>query len=717
MLAFGRFYVVMATVAVSVMIQTDHTNNAEPPPVRALVIPPDGRRPESPQAKARILRKERDQTDFYGDPLPPSAVARLGTERFRHGSAYNKTLAWVPGVQVIASGAGESLRFWDAATGKLLWEIVSPDPIFREFAFSPDGSQIISAGQLKDHFGSFTRIWDAGTGQEIRTVKWVFQGRPPSWIRWAVDWNIMVNYDGRHVSVWDLTNGLELRTSALTNETVDTVALSPDRKTVALAEEQNSRIYLWEWETDQAPRKLSYPGARCSKHLAFSPDSKTLASYDQRSGVVRLWDVANGRVVHKLTPQTETPEYFPLSFSPDGKSLVGTSWDSAKAKGAICFWDAASGKPTRQLDDGGAGIGSPKFSSDGRYLATVSWGGIRVWDIETGKEIGDAEAPHRGRISFVAAAGEVVATCSEDGTARLWHGKSGRPSHLLGRKAEPIALALSSDARWVAMLTMDNFLHVWDVGTGKQRYQLAGHGELNYGGALAFASDGKQLLSWGKDHCLRRWDLTTGKAVAETSLEPIAPPFPKDRLRAAFLGPERAAFSPDAKVLVWCIAKNVYVIDVATCKVARTIAPAAGAVVGLAVSPKNRFLAASAWSASGQTVLPNGKVLNSPHRNHPVFLWDLSTGKLVKQINLPDGGAGPVGFSPDGKILAAGVDRPQGPIRLWNLETDAELRPLTGLRDGVASLAFTPDSRRLISGTRATFALVWDLSRLDASKP
>src|SRR5271155_2795029 len=60
--------------------------------------------------------------DAYGDPLPPGALFRLGTQRLRHGAI--TSLAWSPDGKWVASAAGlgnvNSARVWDAATGKLV---------------------------------------------------------------------------------------------------------------------------------------------------------------------------------------------------------------------------------------------------------------------------------------------------------------------------------------------------------------------------------------------------------------------------------------------------------------------------------------------------------------------------------------------------------------------------------------------------------------------
>jgi len=196
----------------------------------------------------------------------------------------------------------------------------------------------------------------------------------------------------------------------------------------------------------------------------------------------------------------------------------------------------------------------------------------------------------------------------------------------------------------------------------KQIYKLAGHGIGGGRRAVRFTPDGKRFLSWGDDFYLRIWDVTTGKALVEHAIRPTGVKVPdedaEERDRELFFSLGESVFSSDGKRFVLNVGKSFHVFDTATGKELRQIANEGSHVISLTISPDSKFLLASAWSKGVQTRLPDGRVRFSSAQDHPVCLWDLSSGKLLQHIVLPEGGAGPVAFSPDGRVFAVGTDRP-----------------------------------------------------------
>src|SRR5262249_19109265 len=72
-----------------------------------------GAQPPQPKADER-----KPKTDFYGDPLPPGAIARLGTVRLRQGGQV-ECMAFAPdGKTLLTGGGAETAVLWDVKTGK-----------------------------------------------------------------------------------------------------------------------------------------------------------------------------------------------------------------------------------------------------------------------------------------------------------------------------------------------------------------------------------------------------------------------------------------------------------------------------------------------------------------------------------------------------------------------------------------------------------------------
>ena len=118
--------------------------------------------------------------------------------------------------------------------------------------------------------------------------------------------------------------------------------------------------------------------------------------------------------------------------------------------------------------------------------------------------------------------GRLLASGSEDGTARVWdattgdlvrvlegHGKRTGFQQRGGFGALVSAVAFSPDGASLATGCRDNLVRVFDLATGKIQLQLKGHGA--YVSSVEFNVDGGRLVSGSYDETAVVWNAVTGK--------------------------------------------------------------------------------------------------------------------------------------------------------------------------------------------------------------
>src|SRR5439155_6241447 len=111
-----------------------------------------------------------------GDPLPPHAVARLGTVRFRSDDWVSRVAVVADGKQVLGSGS-RAVILWDAATGKEVRRFEAPGPRkvggglypvrIQSFAVSPDGKLLAAGTADGSQLECPILLFDLATGRRI----------------------------------------------------------------------------------------------------------------------------------------------------------------------------------------------------------------------------------------------------------------------------------------------------------------------------------------------------------------------------------------------------------------------------------------------------------------------------------------------------------------------------------------------------------------------
>ncbi len=633
---------------------------------------PEAKQPQTPKplAKDQAQPKEAKQarTDQYGDPLPPGAIARLGTLRFRHGD-YIKMLAFSAERNTLISGSAESVRLWDIRTGRERRRLDHDGADFMCVTLSPDGKLLASG-----HGDNLLRLWDPATGKEVHPLG--AASEPAFRVAFSPNGKLLAtaNYQNKSVSLWDLRNGKRL--GQLPVE-ASSLVFSPDGKLLVL-HGVGTKVVLRLWDVAEGKEIHQWQAtSRALKAVAFSPDGKTLA-WGGGDAAIHLWDPATGKEMGQLQAGEEI--IAALAFSPDGKTLASGAWD-----GTIRFWNVATAKELRRCQGHVLKLTAVAFSPDGTMLASGDENGtIRLWQVASGKEY----QPYGGgvkKVSWVGFLPDGKTLISAGGDQfSLWDATTGRELRTFADKpGSDRGTALSPDGAMLLTVDRDRVIHLWDAGTGRNVRRIVS--EQPWAGSCAFSPDGRTLASNAFD-AVRLWDVASGKELR--------------RIRGLGM-PLLVIFSADGKKLALVSAENgnkefVHLWDMATGKELWRIPARAWLVDAVAFSPDGRMLALG------------GITLGPENITGEVRLWEAATGKELRRCTGHTLMVQTVAFSSDGRTLATGSR--DKTVRLWEVATGQEREQLHGHQYWIHSLSFSPDGRLLASGCQDTTALVWDLT-------
>jgi len=524
---------------------------------------------------------------------------------------------------VIFVDGGGVVRWWDVTKGQLgrdwnpLKELkwtnpgINPPTRLSAAAFSPDASilvahlcQPISRYSAPVEGGNITVAWDVKTGGEI--------------------WRLSHKSGPRHF------------------------AFTPDGKRLA-CDFGWSEIGVVDASTGTIQCRIASGDTRLEsfKSFIFAPDGKSLFIGGSGPAVIR-WSIDAKRPLQPIhfSPLELTTTIDALAISPDGKSMF------ASVNGCLQLIELASGKARLAFDGHHRDVVHMAFTSDGAELITGSWNGSSTfeideslrWDLATGK------LKARSHLTTVWSR-HGMRTASADHSIGLLV-ESDRHSFI--DIADKRVLGTVRDARGISDPSLGFFsptnryflactvqgkdLIAYDVQTGEKLCNLPVH----YYDCRTFSPDDR-LIALQKDNLILVFEIDTGKTLATVS----AGQKPHTGIR------ETLAFSPDSKLL-------------------------------------------AAWDEC----------------NNDVVIWDIQSEKQVRR--LPSNGKDRVhnlrfAWSPDGRLFVDAGATDENRIRLWDVATGKLLREFPGHGDPICALAFSPDSRLLASGSTDTTVLIWDL--------
>lgn len=284
-------------------------------------------------------------------------------------------------------------------------------------AFSPDGTQLVSAGQDGMLF-----VWDVASGAQIASQDLTSLLQNPTFpdtVMFSPDGTKLALFAGESSALLvfnyplDNTAPIPLAWTEHASPVVS-VYPSPDWQTFAWV----GRGTLVLMNADGTFRGEPINHEDFIMNVFYAPDSQYLfiqtaqTINDVYSGVVIVYDVQTGQPVQTLAH----PDFVTTSvLSPDGATLATSSANEIK------LWDWATGTQTVSISDKEDVAQSLAFSAEGGLLAgTFNDGTLEVWDVATGQMVlGSQQTGELSGVKFVLGGTLLMAT-QYDGTVLLF---------------------------------------------------------------------------------------------------------------------------------------------------------------------------------------------------------------------------------------------------------------------------------------------------------
>jgi WD40 repeat protein len=277
---------------------------------------------------------------------------------------------------------------------------------------------------------------------------------------------------------------------------------------------------------------------------------------------------------------------------------------------------------------------------DEQHIVTGSSdGSLRLWDLETGAQIGEEwQLDGNDAVWSMASSpnGKTIATGggTTDCNVRLWDVETKKViSKWTGHMYVVCALCWSADGERVASGSWDGTARVWHVDTGKNILTIKiGQGWVY---AVMFSPDSSKLATGGnKEYRLKIWDAKTGELLNILKHDRIV---------------ESLAWTSDGKKLISGSDELIRIFDTATWQQIAILEGHTSFITAISLSRNNRFLASVSW-------------------DHTARLWNLDTSLQVGPPFQHEDRLCSAALSRDGKVLVTSCQNNKNAYA-WDVHT------------------------------------------------
>jgi WD40 repeat protein len=522
------------------------------------------------------------------------------------------------GKLMLSAGHDKTVRVWDVAAGKVVWNLTGCEAAVNSAAFSADGEFVIASSDDKQ-----VRIWpvngraDSGAAANIPPTLTVPQVAVPRCATFTPDGlRFVTSGDELLIHVWDRATGLELERFAGHTGGVTKLSFSEHgEKLISAGHDPVPRI----WSITGRPIRQAHQGPATSVKLAA--DAKSVFTIGEDQAVVQ-WSWPDLQEVRR--PSGSAGPQRALAISRDGQ-FVASGGDDQHLR----IWKSADGAILATVPTS-ASIASIAWSDNGTKVAV---GGkdhvIRTFSVSDlgGKLVLQQVQEGRAHTAAVtgldfAADNRTLFSVSSDRSWKRWlSAEIGPTVQLEGHTGTIYAIDFSPDGKLLASASGDKTVRIWNTADGKSSARCEGHKGQVY--STVFSPNGEVLASAGADKSIRLWKVD-GKPLKEVT----------DGIDDGLYSLQ---YHADANFLMAAgLARRWQIWNLNEAKNQRTAVGHTDYVYRAVFNP--------AWN----------RVASVDYSGH-LFIWDAGSGNPVQHQQLPVSAAYSVSYSPDGKELAIGT--------------------------------------------------------------
>lgn len=409
-----------------------------------------------------------------------------------HGARV-RSLAFSRQGDLLASGAEDNrINLWRPTDGAHLATLSGHSSTIASLSFSALGDILASASD--DHT---VRLWSTARKECVGQLH-VAPARV-----WSVDCSptgrsLATGSEDGTVRVWDMDRCECLLTLCGYSNKTWSLAFCHD-PSLLLAANEDSLVRVWDIRDARTTLELRGHVSRVWA-VTCSPDRRWAASASDDL-TVRLWDLRSGDCRQVMYGHTDWIRS--VAFDPDSRLLA-----SAGEDGRIFIWDVATGSRLTAIESEMSRVFSVSFCEGRSCLAAAGTAhGVYLFSPEDGSRIGELPG-HQSWLSAVTrldATGTTLASCSEDGTIKLWDLTRRACTGTFTVGCKVWCGAFYNQGKAFLSGSEDGILRRWAVASGRCEEKVRAHQGALWSLVINEAED--IIATAGNDGSIRLWQV------------------------------------------------------------------------------------------------------------------------------------------------------------------------------------------------------------------